>query len=43
MRQNKLNSLILKSIEHELLCEIDITCIINKFAVGKSRKCNLKQ
>jgi len=30
--------MILKSIEHERLCEIDITSIINKFAVEKSVK-----
>jgi len=28
---------------HERLCEIDITSIINKFAMEKYRKCNLKQ
>jgi len=43
IRQNKLNSLILSSIEHERLCEIDSINIINKFAMAKSRKCNLKQ
>jgi len=30
-------------VEHELLCEIDTTSIINEFAMEKSRKCNLKQ
>jgi len=43
VRQNRLNSLILKSIEHKVLCEIDVTSIINKFTMAKSRKCNRKQ
>jgi len=42
IRQNKLNSLILRCTEHERLREIDTTSVINKFAVEKSRKCNLK-
>lgn len=40
MGQNRLNNLILMSIEHELLREIDISSIINIFAHVKSRKCN---
>jgi len=31
MRRNRLNRLVLKSNEHELLCYIDTTSIINKF------------
>jgi len=30
-------------MEHERLCEIDNTSIMNKFAMAKSAKCNLKQ
>jgi len=41
--QNKLRSLILKSIEHERLYEIDTTGIINKFDMEKSRNHNFKQ
>jgi len=33
LERNKLSSLILKSIEHEHLREIDSTSFINKFAV----------
>lgn len=40
MGQNRLNNLTLMSIEHELLREIDISSIINKFAHAKSRKSN---
>ena len=40
MGQNGFNYLTLMSIEHELLHEIDILNIINKFAHAKSRKCN---
>ena len=40
---NKLNGLILQSMEHELLCETDTTSIINKFAMAKFWKYNLKQ
>ena len=42
IRQNMPNSLIPKRTEHEYLCEIDTTSVINKFAMAKSRKCNLK-
>ena len=38
MGQNRLNNLTPMSIEHELLCETDISSIINKFAHAKSRK-----
>ena len=41
MGQNRLNNLTLKSIEHELLHEIDISSVINKFAHAKFRKCNI--
>ena len=41
MGQNRLNSLTLMSIGHELLPQVDISSIINKFAHAKSRKCNL--
>jgi len=37
MRENQLISLILKNLEHGLLCEIDTT----SFAMIKSRKCIL--
>jgi len=40
--QNMLNSLILKNTEHERLCEIDTISIINKFAIAKCTKYNLK-
>jgi len=41
---NKLNNMVLKSIEQERLCDIDTTTSnINKIAMAKSRKCNLKQ
>jgi len=43
MRQNRLNNLNLKNIEHKLLYELDTISIINKFGLAKSRKCNLKQ
>ena len=34
-------TLVTSGIEHERLCEIDTTSIINKIAMAKSRKCNL--
>ena len=40
MGQNRLNSLTLMSIEHELVHEIEISSIFKKFAHAKSRKCN---
>jgi len=43
IRQSKLNGLILKSIRHELLCQIETTSVIKKFAMAKSWKCHLKQ
>jgi len=30
-------------VEHEPLCDIDTISIVNKFAMAKSIKCNLKQ
>ena len=39
MGQNRLHNLTLMTIEQELLCEIDISSIINKFAHAKSRNC----
>jgi len=37
-----LNSLILSNTEHERLCEINTTSIINKFAIEKCTKYSLK-
>ena len=41
MTQKRLNNLTLLSIENDLLCNIDISSIINEFAVKKSRKHNV--
>ena len=38
MRQVRLNHLLLMSLEHELLREIDLTELIDKFAKIKARK-----
>ena len=38
MRQDRLNHLLLMSLEHEVLREIDLTELIDKFAKIKTRK-----
>ena len=41
MTQERLSGLSLLSIEHDILCELDFTDIIEEFATSKARRVNL--